>query len=846
MKRAVFKVIAGIAFIVLSNGRKAGAQTLQARLLPAKPVQVIRAVPESDLWVKFRDDLKVRTADGGLTAGANLGAVQSVQQTFGLSFERSTRLSQESLDAMETQAAQMSGRAQPDLGGSAIVTGPAATLQDAANALLALEEVEWVEFVARNNLPPQACSDIAPPTPHYFAQGYQRYHGANPGLNVNCAWTYGGRGQGVRIADVEYAYRPAHEDRCTVNGPALTCVRNTPENDGVSEGHGTAVLGILGALDNAYGCTGLVPEADVWFFSEVRQETWPYCVQDAASREDAIDAAIDPLRTDPLRAGDVLLLEMQLVLVPMPGFHYGAPAEVAASVFQRTQNATDRHIIVVAAAGNYGYNLDIDNDPGGLLSAWRQRNAERQSGAIIVGAGTSDALHNKVTSCFGLRVDVQGWGENVFTLGGTATRDFDGWAYPADDDGKQSYTGRFAGTSSGSAMVAGAVVALQSLRLAAHPDDPLWAPSPTTPPEKDMRNLLMETGWAQGSGGHIGRFPNIAEAMLDSRMDIGAVRNSNGVPGGCTSLPTVVPTTDPASVGPASGWRTRFLSLSVPAQGSTAIRVEMIDLQNPQPANAPCRPPPDFSTWESATCTAPGETNGCARWVGKPGTFYETQGPPLAGPYRAARLQCTPYYHDWGTEGLFHVAGAEIVPSSTYGVQVFSASCSGIEATCADVSAPVRFTTRRSGDVTASYNPPATTSQPDGIDVTEVLNKFKNVTGAPVKARSQVQPNLVELNGDINGLDIVAVVAAVEGFAYPYGGPCPCPSLVTCGPATGSLACPSGVGTCLGSTLPGLGLGAMCVKTCSGSGDPCINSDHCPTGETCGNPYCRDKCGRCN
>jgi len=156
--------------------------------------------------------------------------------------------------------------------------------------------------------------------------------------------------------------------------------------------------------------------------------------------------------------------------------------------------------------------------------------------------------------------------------------------------------------------------------------------------------------------------------------------------------------------------------------------------------------------------------------------------------------------------------------------------------------------TRRSGDVAASYNPPATTGQPDAIDVTEVLNKFMNKTGAPVKARSQVQPNLVELNGNISGLDVVAVVYGVKGFAYPYGGPCPCPSLVTCGPATGSLACAGGVGTCTGSALPGLGLGAMCVKTCSGgtnAGDPCINNNHCPGGGTCGSPYCRDKCGRC-
>ncbi|MFH1110128.1 MAG: hypothetical protein V1790_13170, partial [Planctomycetota bacterium] len=97
-----------------------------------------------------------------------------------------------------------------------------------------------------------------------------------------------------------------------------------------------------------------------------------------------------------------------------------------------------------------------------------------------------------------------------------------------------------------------------------------------------------------------------------------------------------------------------------------------------------------------------------------------------------------------------------------------------------------------------------------------------------------------ELNTDVSASDIVAVVDAYKGFAYPYGGPCPCPSLVTCG----ATPC-SGAGTCTGSGLPGLGPESMCVKTCSGSGDPCIGNEHCPSGETCGTPYCRDKCGRC-
>ncbi len=107
-------------------------------------------------------------------------------------------------------------------------------------------------------------------------------------------------------------------------------------------------------------------------------------------------------------------------------------------------------------------------------------------------------------------------------------------------------------------------------------------------------------------------------------------------------------------------------------------------------------------------CTAAGERNSCARWVGKPATFLEAQEQPSWGNYRAARLQCTPFYYDWVTEtagkvcagplgpansGLpcvdnsgctapatcidkkITVVGAEILPSSTYDYPAFATGC---------------------------------------------------------------------------------------------------------------------------------------------------------------------------
>ena len=211
---------------------------------------------------------------------------------------------------------------------------------------------------------------------------------------------------------------------------------------------------------------------------------------------------------------------------------------------------------------------------------------------------------------------------------------------------------------------------------------------------------------------------------------------------------------------------------------------------------------------------------------------------------RAARLQCTAYYHNWWAEPVVYVVGAEIIPSSVYQVQSFSPNCIGNEATCADVSAPLQAITGRYGDAASPFNPPPTTDQPNAFDITRLVDKFKSVPGAPNKARAQLQPNLLELNADESALDVTTAVFAYKGYAYPHSGPCPCPSLAVCG----ALAC-AAQGTCTGSALPGLGGGSICVRACNGGAnddDPCIDDTHCPGGGTCGAGFCRDACGRCS
>jgi subtilisin family serine protease len=319
-------------------------------------------------------------------------------------------------------------------------------------------------------LGPDGCVDAAP-----FTSGYvdrQGYHGAEHGVGMDAAWAHpGGRGEGVRVADCEYGYRDNHEDLCDITPEPGMAVHPNVISYGWHE-HGTAVLGQMVGGDNGYGVTGLVPDAEASFFFE-----WSTT---GRRRVEAITAAIASVD-----AGDVVLLEMQIF---GPGGNYG-PAELDPMVWTVTRLGVDRGVCVVAAAGNGNQNLDS--------SPYVEYMDRGDSGAIIVGAGTAGGRNKLGFSTYGGRVNVQGWGEQVFTSGyGDFIR--------VGGDADQGYTAFFSGTSSASPIVASAVVSLQGIHRAVRgtPMDPA-----------ELRELLMDTGKPQGSGGHIGPLPDMAAAV---------------------------------------------------------------------------------------------------------------------------------------------------------------------------------------------------------------------------------------------------------------------------------------------------------------------------------------------
>ena len=228
---------------------------------------------------------------------------------------------------------------------------------------------------------------------------------------------------------------------------------------------------------------------------------------------------------------------------------------------------------------------------------------------------------------------------------------------------------------------------------------------------------------------------------------------------------------DPSGVG-----KNRFISFQVDTEGRpAAIRVTMVKL------------------YDEADCPARGSSdsdlslfNGSVRWVGPPFTASETKGdePPL---FMAAGLQCCPYVADWSSVlagELLHVFGPEVVPCSSYLVEVVPDCCVDSAGASECLGAGRTVSTAVWGDVA---EPLADGRQPNFSDITAAVDKFKNVpfnpgpppSGGLSKTRTMLRANLLDIHSQINFNDIALSVNAFRLAPYGEAGPeaCvdPCP-----------------------------------------------------------------------
>ena len=408
----------------------------------------------------------------------------SVIKSHGISLRPLFGASPERLNFKATSLKSINKAPVPDLSVYYRAEAPDRELDKLAKVLRNTEEVKSVYIKPPSELP-QRLNEMAPlsghsppVTPDFTPR--QGYLDAAPGgIDARYAWTLnGGRGAGIRIIDVEGEWKFSHEDLLQNQGGIIG---GNPPNDVRARNHGTAVVGEFGADINGFGVTGISPDSNVKGISV-------YGIGSAAAIV---------LAATSLRPGDIILIELHRA---GPRFNFKDREDQRGYIaiewwpddFDAIQFATSRDIIVVEAAGNGAESLDdpIYSIPDtGFPTNWTNpfNRANRDSGVYYSGAGAPPSNNfgpdrsRLDFSNYGAVLDAQGWGREVVTTG---YGDLQG----GDDYEDLWYTSQFAGTSSASPIVVGALSCVQGVLHAK--GRPLMTPA-------DARRCLRATGSVQ-------------------------------------------------------------------------------------------------------------------------------------------------------------------------------------------------------------------------------------------------------------------------------------------------------------------------------------------------------------
>jgi len=472
---------------LFSVAAHAGASTeLVPRHLRAKPAhtQLWPGLRDDRVIVKFVEDSRVRLRQARLESrtGRNVAAANSLLATRAdLTLARLFTRPETVLEDERLRAQNLSGRQMADLNNyytATLAAGDVAAVEALLDALNALDivEIAYAEPIPRTADMSQAeieagrraRGQASPlPTPDFVSM--QDYLEAAPlGVDAFAAWTYaGGRGQGVKVIDIELGWNWSHEDH------------KTPFYErGVSaySDHGIAVVGEIMGQDNGYGITGISNAVEIGSHS-----VWSVPTADVFNQ---VVAALDP--------GDIYLIELHCPGPQATGG--GQDGYIALEWWQANFDAiaigSALGVICCEAAGNGA--VDFDH---AAYEGLFDRNV-RDSGAIIVGAAVGTTRAPEWFTNHGARVDLHGWGSNVVTTG---YGDLHGGS--ADD----LYTAFFGGTSGATPIVVGAVACLQGAYKALSGGVPL--------PPGTIAQVLKETGTPQIGSQHIGPRPDLAAAI---------------------------------------------------------------------------------------------------------------------------------------------------------------------------------------------------------------------------------------------------------------------------------------------------------------------------------------------
>ena len=467
---------------------------------------------ERELVIYVKRETGIRATIEGVASavGADISALADFIKSEGIALEPLFG-KEERLSVGAASFAASTGIELPNLSVYYRIRAPDNRLDGLAKKLSKLDVVEAAYVKPPAELP-QMINDMipsaeeAPPVSPDFTSRQGYLDAAPGGIEARYSWTLpGGGGNGVRIIDIEGAWRFTHEDLLQNQGGV---VGGTQSTDIAWRNHGTAVVGEFGADKNSYGVTGISSDANVRAIS----------VFGGTGSANAIRQAADMLRL-----GDIILIELHRA---GPRFNFQPRNDQRGYIaiewwpddFDAIKYATDKGVVVVEAGGNGAENLDdalYNTRPTGFPASWTNpfNRANRDSGAIMVGAGAPPlGTHGRSLdpdrsrldfSNYGSAVDAQGWGREVTTCGygdlqgGTSSEDI--W-----------YTDTFSGTSSASPIVVGSIACVQGVLYA-------QGKSPMTPAK--ARDCLRTTGSPQQdalgrpASQRIGNRPNIKQLI---------------------------------------------------------------------------------------------------------------------------------------------------------------------------------------------------------------------------------------------------------------------------------------------------------------------------------------------
>ncbi|MGD2110650.1 MAG: M4 family metallopeptidase [Phycisphaerae bacterium] len=160
---------------------------------------------------------------------------------------------------------------------------------------------------------------------------------------------------------------------------------------------------------------------------------------------------------------------------------------------------------------------------------------------------------------------------------------------------------------------------------------------------------------------------------------------------------------------------------------------------------------------------------GRTMWVQEPHTVTEASGssdPTPAPTFWAAGLGCQPHYTDWSAYGKVDVYDDAVIPGATFAVQAIDEGCETAHAP--SYSAALSMSLSAVGDVGGDCDvTPCSSPQGvvDFVDITAVVDKFKNEPDAVLKARADLRNSTTTLAKPDQKVDFVDISYCVEAFA---------------------------------------------------------------------------------